>query len=268
MGFVEELNSSVVPAIAELYKITAYNDVFYYTSYFKDVEYNEIVYTAKPIKRSKTEKNDQFKKNQFSITVPLVPGVLVYLANSTLIKLSVEIYLYMPEAGFILKVFDGEATKFTFNEKQLCEIALEESFNLKGLEFPPDTFHSFCNHSFCDSDCGLNVETYTKNGIVSNLSSDKQTIYSSIIATESGVYWEYGRVRSGNETRLIQKDNAIPNAVTVLIPFTNLEIGDSFEIIPGCSKTPSECTVKYGNFQNGFGGFPYVPSKNPILYSV
>ena len=52
-------------------------------------------------------------------------------------------------------------------------------------------------------------------------------------------------------------------AVTLSAPIPGLKAGDAFEAYPGCDHTLSTCADKFGN-QLNYGGFPYIPVKNPF----
>ena len=43
-----------------------------------------------------------------------------------------------------------------------------------------------------------------------------------------------------------------------------IQVGDGFEIFPGCDKRPTTCKSKFNNFVNN-GGFPHVPGTDDIL---
>lgn len=44
----------------------------------------------------------------------------------------------------------------------------------------------------------------------------------------------------------------------------NIQMGDAYQVRPGCDKAASTCKDKFGNFIN-FGGFPSVPGKDAIM---
>lgn len=47
------------------------------------------------------------------------------------------------------------------------------------------------------------------------------------------------------------------------MPF-QIQVGDGFEVFPGCDKRPTTCKSKFNNFVNN-GGFPHVPGTDDIL---
>lgn len=62
----------------------------------------------------------------------------------------------------------------------------------------------------------------------------------------------------------------VGNTLTLLSPFDTLDI-DSVEqqvtLYPGCLHNTTDCNSKFNNLDN-YGGFPYIPSKNPFAGSV
>ena len=53
------------------------------------------------------------------------------------------------------------------------------------------------------------------------------------------------------------------NAITVSAVPPGLAIGDAIYLYPGCDRTLNTCHAKFGNSAN-FGGFPFIPTKNPF----
>ncbi|NJM13076.1 MAG: hypothetical protein HC889_15515 [Synechococcaceae cyanobacterium SM1_2_3] len=44
--------------------------------------------------------------------------------------------------------------------------------------------------------------------------------------------------------------------------------GQRVHLIPGCDGSVTQCRDKFGNYPNGFGGFPAVPERNLSLKAV
>lgn len=42
-----------------------------------------------------------------------------------------------------------------------------------------------------------------------------------------------------------------------------IQVGDGYEVMPGCNKTSTDCSTKFNNLIN-FGGFPKIPGKDSI----
>ena len=70
-----------------------------------------------------------------------------------------------------------------------------------------------------------------------------------------------GRLTAAGAQRLIVASSG--GAVTLSAPIPGLTAGDAFDAYPGCDHTLGTCASKFGN-QLNFGGFPYIPQKNPF----
>ncbi|MBQ3675664.1 MAG: phage BR0599 family protein, partial [Campylobacter sp.] len=51
--------------------------------------------------------------------------------------------------------------------------------------------------------------------------------------------------------------------ITLMFPLKSLSTADLVYVYAGCDKTIKMCRDKFNNSIN-YGGFPFVPSKNPV----
>lgn len=51
--------------------------------------------------------------------------------------------------------------------------------------------------------------------------------------------------------------------ITINVPLIGLESGSSVRVYAGCDHTKQTCSDKFNNLLN-YGGFPYIPQKNPF----
>ncbi|MEW6169845.1 MAG: phage BR0599 family protein [Pseudomonadota bacterium] len=53
------------------------------------------------------------------------------------------------------------------------------------------------------------------------------------------------------------------DSITLAAVPPGLSVGATVVLYPGCDHTLSTCESKFGNSAN-FGGFPFIPTKNPF----
>jgi hypothetical protein len=81
------------------------------------------------------------------------------------------------------------------------------------------------------------------------------------LASEDYYYYQgelkiTGGDNNGQRRMILNLEDGI---VTVAWPFTyDVELGDTYELYPGCDKKPETCKDKFNNLAN-FKGFPYIP---------
>lgn len=55
--------------------------------------------------------------------------------------------------------------------------------------------------------------------------------------------------------------------IYIIAPFQGLAAGETVELYPGCDLSLNTCKTKFNNLNN-FGGFPFVPTKNPFSEDI
>lgn len=168
-----------------------------------------------------------------------------------------------PVANGVVSLFEGIVAEASI---ETGKIALTVNSPLRALnnDFPRNYFLPSCNHSLFDSGCGLSKASYAFSGTVASSPSPTQTTFGSN-ATQADDYYALGYViwTSGANTGQVSAVKAYANSggtFTIIYPLpTAPASGDTFTAYPGCDKTRSTCSAKFGNLQH-FRGFPFVPT--------
>ena len=85
---------------------------------------------------------------------------------------------------------------------------------------------------------------------------------------EASGYFDYGQITftSGDNngiTRQIETFDGQTFLLWDILPY-QIQIGDTYNVKPGCDKTFDTCKTKYSNGDR-YGGFPHVPGSDGIL---
>jgi hypothetical protein len=115
-----------------------------------------------------------------------------------------------------------------------------------------------CRHTLYSANCGVIQESYFNNYNVTGL-NDK-TI--PLLTGKAASYYALGIASINGQSRHIVKDTG--SVVTLSAPFTGVQSG-ILALYPGCTLSPTSCK-KFNNFDN-YGGFPFIPDKNPFSAS-
>lgn len=112
------------------------------------------------------------------------------------------------------------------------------------------------------------IADYLVTGTITSVTD--QYMFADSSRVEAAGWFDFGEIRftTGNNAGLAPiRVKAFTAGGVMLLQdamFYLPEVGDEYELIPGCNKTGSQCGSKYANKVN-FGGFEYVPS--PSQYS-
>jgi len=124
-----------------------------------------------------------------------------------------------------------------------------------------------CRAQFGDNRCTVNLAPYTFAGAITSVTDNRN--FADTSRTEADNLFQYGLVTmtSGNNAGLSMEVKASTQAggiIELVIPFPyNLEVGDTYTIVRGCSKTFAAC-VGYANAIN-FQGEPHVPGIDRVM---
>lgn len=132
-----------------------------------------------------------------------------------------------------------------------------------------------CRFNFCDSKCGLDINTLSRNLTVVHVLDDHQFSVDGVYTKMSWGYIEFLTGENADQKYTIF--NSYPNgdgttSSIVLRGYTAFPIvaGDTLFAVDGCSKTAEQCAADYGNLLN-FGGWltgdNYMPGNKFYLAS-
>lgn len=143
-----------------------------------------------------------------------------------------------------------------------------------------DVISRVCRWDLGDSKCGVAIASHTESHTVTlvEASDSKRIFYATGITGKPDDYFNYGLVTftsgANNGLKGEVKDYRSSDDRIVLqieMPYA-VEVGDTFDVYPGCGKTTEYCKGTTGD-QNrpwttniiNFGGFPFVPGTDKIL---
>lgn len=150
---------------------------------------------------------------------------------------------------------------------------LEMSWKVKSeiqklnVDYPTRKFYPTCPFSLYDAKCGLNIADYTKAGTITKVIS-QQEIHTDLVFTDG--YYDLGGVifTSGeliNSSMSIKKSSAADGQIIFIVSLDSLPAkGDTFNIYPGCNKTPAMCKDKFNNLAHNCAT-PFIPLKETVV---
>ncbi|MCI4437603.1 MAG: phage BR0599 family protein [Ignisphaera sp.] len=244
----------------DLYKITFQGLVATYTSSEFSVELFD--YTFIPSAITRTEISLELTNAEVRLDLPQDTYPFKYFVLSSPSS-EVEITIYDYSSGF--EIFRGIVTKVNFNRsKQNVTATLKRKEAFFDSEVPYRTYGTSCSFLLYDQHCGVNMTSHIINSSVFTLSNIRDSISSPDLLTVTSGTFTGGSI----ETNLGETSFILSHAGgTVVLTTPLISIPSVVTFIKGCNKSTNECTSKFNNIIN-FGGFPFIPSKNPVTESI
>ena len=254
----------------ELFLFELGGNLFPYTSQSSSYTYLSNVYQPLEIARDNPRLNEERSGQQLTIRVPYDSGPAVLFID------------VVPSARMNLTIFRGHRTDggspeivtfwkgFVTNvnyKGQVAEMVGVPLQSLFGREIPRQTFQSLCNHVLYDTGCGINKALFSDMVTVDTISSGGSVL---VLDSLSGArpadttFYKGGFIeRANGDKRLIMDYTFGTDTVRILLPFQDLEIGETVTARAGCNRTMDACKDKFSNVLR-FDGFITVPGSDPF----
>lgn len=207
-----------------------------------------------------------------------------YFATAAATRISVAIMRLNSEKLRTGEVLDYAADCFLLNSGLLGAIAFEGQ--LISAEVIPEPFgananvprHYFqrtCGHVLGHpKTCKVDLAAFTHAGTIDEVAPGQKMV--TVSFTPPGGVADYFRAGvlihnpTGQRAGIEWSDGAgAGGKVRLKLSFWNLAFtpGDTISAVAGCRHTVEDCETKFSNLPN-YGGFPYVPTRNPALHGV
>ncbi len=259
MSYQTQETSVAAGSPVELYRFVLGQQVWTYTSAREAITYQSETYAPAVLARTGVEQSPEFARNGIDIEAQRDLAVATLFAagrpNGT-----VSLTLFRTHAGDteFITWWKGRIASVVFAGSQ-AKIRCESIFT--GLKRPGLRAHyqTGCRHALYDPGCTANNQNFKLAGTVSAISG--LTVNASIFTSRASGWLTGGYLRSAGISRMIVGHTN--DAVTLAATLPGLAVGSSFEAFAGCDRTFSTCNQKFANSAN-FGGFPWIPIKNPF----
>lgn len=154
--------------------------------------------------------------------------------------------------------------------RDTVELNCEDIFTSKQRMGLRARFHKSCRHSLYTGACGLSIDDFAVAATINAVSG--LTISVDAITQSPALAADYFaggiiRLANGSQRSIVSQSGW---DLTLLSAFNDLSVGSplpSCTLYPGCDHTTDDCNNRFNNLDN-YGGFPYIPGKNPFRNSV
>lgn len=253
----------------EVYEFLAGSAQFFYTSAKGSVVVGVTTYEPRVISRENLKEDPSKRDFDFIVRLPtsdevsqrflgVLPGIRMRLRVKRFHRTDTP----TPQ---VVTIFDGyvNTVKFERNGKQAVFVS-RSVIASNGRTIPRRRYAAHCGHVLYDPlTCKVDSTSAT-------FRAANRTVSSQVgrILTVSGISPAYadGWFTGGfvealgiNDFRLILDHTG--SVLTLLVPFSQQPT--LVNVFAGCDHDPVTCSGKFGNFEH-YGGFPFVPIKNPF----
>lgn len=149
-------------------------------------------------------------------------------------------------------------------DRYAAQLTIKSDLELLDVMVPRELYQAGCLNTVYDSACGKARSSYTATGTTSSASDSRRITFAHALPQAAG-YFDLGVVtftggaNAGISRTVKSHTTGTPGSITVLQPWPfAVASGDAYRIYPGCDKTQSTCTTKFGNLLR-FRGMPYIP---------
>lgn len=252
--------------VVELFQFIFGATSYRYTNNQADITLGGLTYTATQVSRSRLEDASSDAQRRLTITVPLDNEVAqLFIGNVPGRRVTIKVYRAHSSdpAEELLALFDGYVANVTFDGDLEAKILCNPATDSLNRSAPRMTFQGLCNHVLYDANCQVNRLANAYTGLVSAVTGSVITVNG---LAASGADWAVGGFVSfppatEDDKRLVVSQSG--DDVELLLPFAENVLGSDVTVYAGCDHSLATCQAKFANVLN-FGGFPFVPSKNPF----
>lgn len=246
-----------------LYRFTRGLVNWFYTGAQYSVTHENVTYLPAPITASNFIFGSDLYKGDLKITFPRDNEFAAgYLGVTPEIVTVVTVWRgHMTENGItnVEMEWKGRVVSGRADQEEItiqCE-PISTSMQRPGLRA---RYERTCRHTLYGSGCRVNEETHKLDVTVSSV-VDSLTYDMPQLAGKADGFYTAGFIKTQNgDMRFIT--NQVGTRITVVRPIS-LAAGESAVIYPGCDHLLATCKTKFNNLDN-FGGWPFLPLKNPM----
>lgn len=235
--------------MAELYEFSDSMEFFRFSPSILDKSFGGETYTATNIKRSEIQITKALLKSQVSFTFPKSHSFAAKVLNEVRDK-SLEVTIYKDSLVF----WSGRVVSAKLSSTSV-QVTCDNSENAETQTANGARFSYQCWKGVYDDNCTLVRADWEQSFSTTTVLDSVEVPISDLTAHEfdNGI-----AIMSGQERRILRNSTT---TVVLVYPFTGVLTG-TILLAPGCDLSKTNCQ-KFNNLVN-FGGFPWIPVKNPM----
>lgn len=243
-----------------LYRFANERGTFHYTSRTEPVDYDSSTFEPQAITHGEVSSSGDMTKDQLSIELPR-DNVVAQLLMLGEVDTPTTLTVFRGHGEHFVVYWRGRVASSNASGAVVsveCE-SVFTSMRRPGLRA---RYQRACRHNLYSPGCGVDREAVKVEGEATVVQGNAVVVPAA--ADFAAGYFVGGYIKIGDATRFIV-DHA-GAAITLMRPLAALtaaELPVAITLYPGCDKSRETCNTKFSNLEN-FGGFPWIPLKNPF----
>jgi hypothetical protein len=259
----------------DLYEFNRGSTTWRKTNAPSDIVYLSETFEASTIGRGSLGQSQEINKSNLEVRIDKFDPFAVELVE-TFVEQILTITLFIQTDVSTRVAWKGRLLSILPKEDKLV-LSFENIFTSLKRPGLRARYQKTCRHFLYGRGCGLDPEAFAVSGVVSAL--DNETITVPEAALQPDGYYLGGMLRdveSGALGFIVQHvgevltiQRPLDSLITVFndagygVNYGNFYGGAAVKLYPGCDRLRQTCKDKFDNIIN-FGGFPWIPSRNPM----
>lgn len=255
--------SSQLGRPVELYTFVDGLTTYRYTSAEDEVTFSGDTYYPRQLDRSVPKlASDAKSRPQMEISIPAddpIAARFIGIVPSTPLEVQIlRFHRTDSPNGWI--EWQGRIVNAKFErDGSVCRLYSVASESKLARPIPNFKYQSLCNHVLYDGGCKVTKASFKFSALVTAVTGRQITV-SGIGAL--GASWALGgTVEYGGDYRPVLGQST--DVLLLSLPFRDEVLGEEVDVYAGCNHSLGTCESKFANSIN-FGGFAFVPTKNPF----
>ena len=264
-GDFEESVESGAPV--ELYLFSYSGGTFRYTSADADIDFQSATYTQTALSRSQVDDSSDVLKSSMNITVPedfAVARLFEVAPPSDVV--TVTIYrMHTTNPGDYATIWIGRVLNAVWSVGSSV-ISCESVFTRMKTPGLRRIFSRNCPHLLYGPACRAQETLFQEVAVLNGLESAGFDVTSPSFSAHPDGYFAGGKLSFEASPGVVERRGIrdhVGDTVTMTHPIASLLATSVVTVAPGCARTRDVCVATFNNVVN-FGGFPFIPPRNPF----
>lgn len=245
----------------ELYRFAQGTRRWTLTSHVEAIVYAGETYVATAIERTAPEIGTDAQRAALALRLPraheLAAALLAAAPEETVSLTVYRRHFTDPDAETIVFWRGRVATAKLAGS--VCELSCEPLLAVMQRPGLRARYGLLCRHPLYSVGCGAPQNSFRTSGTIQAVSGATLTINAA--GTQPNGYFTAGLLVAGDVRRFIVSHT--DTTVVLMQPSPALVAGMAVDLYAGCDHTLETCHARFANSAN-FGGFPWIPTKNPF----
>jgi uncharacterized phage protein (TIGR02218 family) len=261
MSYVGQESSQASGQPVELYRFALGATHWTFTSSQAEVVHQSETYEPTVVRRSGIEQGNELNRAGLEITLPrdnLLAGQFIAVPPEGVMSVTLYRYHATDTANEVIVLWKGRVGGARLARSELilkCE-PIATSLKRPGLRA---RYQLLCRHALYSAGCGVAKESFMVSGTVASISG--ATVQVATAASRPDGYFVAGMLATNDGQRMIVGHTGAN--LTLVAPMPSLALDSQVRLYAGCDHSTGTCLNRFDNLAN-FGGFPYIPQKNPF----